>query len=614
MIRNKLPDAQIGFFLHAAFPSSEIFRCLSTRQALLQGMLGANLIAFQTDEYAQHFLQTCSRLLTVEATVDGVQLEDRFVNVTSEPIGIDPIMYDAARSDPEVQEWIAKFQDRYKGKHIIVARDKLDSVRGVRQKLLSYELFLKKYPKWRDQVVLIQVAGSGTDKPQSDLLNSIAKICIRIDEVYSSLAHTPLVFLKQDISYPQHVALLTIADVMMISALRDGMNLTAHEYIYYQDGKDSKKKHGPLILSEFTGSASVLGGAHLSINPWNFHEQADAIKQALEMSKKEKSARWKILHDAVMTNSGVHWMQGLSQKLAKAYTEHTQTAAASVPRLSITRLSTRYCATDQRLFLIDYERTLAPHRTSTGIALSSPQRVLDTLRDLMIDTKNIVYIMSGRRPEELQSIFRTLPALGLIAENGCFVREAGSETRTWENMVDKDAASEWKDHVKVILKYHLDRLEGSYVEERRCSLFFRYENAVDQEAAVRFAGECADQINTACADMSIRSVPVKKALVIEQTDFSKRTAATRIFDELRKRAIATGLQLPDFMLVAGDDREDEVVFKWANDLAKEGAVEHVFTVSVGKRNTEAQATLVQGSTGLLSALQKLANISMGPDV
>ena len=144
MVRQKLPEAQIGFFLHTAFPSSEIFRCLSTRKELLEGMLGANLVAFQTDEYAQHFLQTCSRLLTVETTAEGVQLEDHFVNVTYQPIGINPSAIQEARQADDVRDWIQDIQEKYKDKLLVVARDKLDYVHGVRQKLLSFELFLNK--------------------------------------------------------------------------------------------------------------------------------------------------------------------------------------------------------------------------------------------------------------------------------------------------------------------------------------------------------------------------------------------------------------------------------------------------------------------------------------
>ena len=154
MIRDRLPDAKIGFFLHTAFPSSEVFRCLAARTQLLEGMLGANLVAFQTPEYSHHFRQTCSRILAVEAVDNGVQLESRFVNVYSTPIGIDPLKLAKARDEAEVKQWITTLTERYQGKHVIVARDKLDSIRGVRQKLLSFEVFLKKNPEWRDKVHL----------------------------------------------------------------------------------------------------------------------------------------------------------------------------------------------------------------------------------------------------------------------------------------------------------------------------------------------------------------------------------------------------------------------------------------------------------------------------
>ena len=153
MVRQKLPDAKIGFFLHTAFPSSEVFRCLSVRKQLLEGLLGANLVAFQTKEYAMHFLQTCSRLLIVEATNNGVQLENRFVNITWMPIGIDLESMRHVREESQVQDSVKLLQERYKGKHLIVARDKLDNVRGVRQKLLAYELFLCQYPEWKEKVI-----------------------------------------------------------------------------------------------------------------------------------------------------------------------------------------------------------------------------------------------------------------------------------------------------------------------------------------------------------------------------------------------------------------------------------------------------------------------------
>lgn len=606
MIREKLPEAKIGFFLHTAFPSSEVFRCLSTRKELLEGMLGANLVAFQCDEYSSHFLQTCSRLLAVETTAEGVQLEDHFVNVSSIPIGINPPLFEDIRQSEEVKAMVDMYGEKYKDKLVICARDRLDNFHGVRQKLLAFELLLNRYPEWKEKVCMIQVATQTND--QSELLATVSDISTRINSVHATLNHQPLFFLAQDIPFPQYLAMISISDVFVISALRDGMNLTAHEYIYCQDGAaGSPKKYGPLILSEFTGSAVVFEGNHISINPWDYSGQANAMHQALKMSNEEKERRWSALHKIVLERTGAHWAHELSSQLDQAFEEHTQRASASVPRLSIAQLSDKYKDAQCRMFIIDYEGTLAPHKTASGIPLGSPARVVEALNDLMSDPRNILYVMSGRKPEELENQLRMLPRAGLIAENGCFVREFGIQNNEWTPFVDLKEVNKWKNEVRGILEYYQERLEGSYIEERNCSLLFRHDKCLDQEAAIRQAGESADQINGSCKPMHIHAVPIKGAVLIEQEDFSKGTAAKHVYDMLR--ADTKGLTKPDFMLVAGDDREDEVIYQWANGLGESEEVKDVFTVTVGKRNTVAHSTLTQGSTGLLTVLQKLAKIS-----
>lgn len=371
MIRKKLPDAKIGLFLHVAFPSSEVFRCLAVRKQLLEGMLGANLIGFQIHEYTRHFLQTCSRLLSVEATPDGVQLEDRFVNVMNHAIGIDPVNLNAHRQDEEVMRWIAIMRDRYKDKKIIVARDKLDHVRGVRQKLLSYELFLNKNPQWRDKVVLIQVALSTGEK--TDLDAAVGDIVTRVNSSWANLAYLPLVYLKQDIPYPQYLALLTIADALMITSQREGMNLTSHEFIVCQDGKYSDRKHGSLILSEFTGTSSLFGGKELTVNPWSYRQCSEAIKQALEMSDEEKDERWEALREIVSHHTGSHWFSKFISTLDQVYEEQHRHDQTSVPRLNLNTLAQRYSKSQKRLFFLDLEGTLIPYGPMNEIIPMNPQ-------------------------------------------------------------------------------------------------------------------------------------------------------------------------------------------------------------------------------------------------
>lgn len=597
MIRKKLPEAKIGFFLHVPFPSSEVFRCLAVRRELLEGILGANLVGFQIHEYTRHFLQTCSRLLTVEATPDGLQLEDRFVDVVNLAIGIDPVSLNKHRESEGVANWLQILQERYKGKRLIVARDKLDHVRGVRQKLLSYELFLNKNPQWRENTILIQVALSSSDK--SDLDATVSDIVTRVNSSWANLAYQPVVYLKQDIDYAQYLALLTIADALMITSQREGMNLTSHEYLFCQDGKIfPEKKYGSLILSEFTGTSSLFAGKELSVNPWDYRQCADAIKQALEMGDEEKQARWEFLYKAVVLHTGSHWCSEFLARLDRAYESQHRRDQISVPRLSIPTVAQKYQASGRRLFILDYEGTLVSWGPVNQIIPVSPQRTVDVLNELLLDQRNTIYVMSGRRPEELDRIFQRVPNLGLIAENGCFLRDSGKGD--WEAMADTSQIKDWKKSVKSILKYYLERTPGAEVEERRCSLIFHYNNAEDFESASRLAADCASHVNDACESMRVHAIQLEASIVVEPIDWSKSTAAQKIFERLRNHMETKDDEHPtdvDFLMVIGDGREDEKVFKWANQLGDDGAVKDVMTVSLGNRSTEAAATLTQGVSG-----------------
>ncbi|KAF8443569.1 glycosyltransferase family 20-domain-containing protein [Terfezia claveryi] len=570
MIRDKIPDAKISFFLHVAFPSSEVFRCLAVRRQLLEGMLGACLVGFQTPEYTRHFLQTCSRLLYVEATPNGIQLEDRFIHVTSDPIGIDPVSLDLRRKDQAVEEWIKIIKERYRGKKLIVARDKLDHVRGVRQKLLAYEQFLDKHPEWDGKVVLIQVALSTTEN--YDLQNQVSDIVTRINSSHANLAHSPVVFLHQDISFSQYIALLTIADALVVTSLREGMNLTSHEFVYFQD-----KKHSPLILSEFTGSAALFENAHIPVNPWNNRQCAEAFVKALEMSPEEKKKRWEILYNATTHHTATNWVSGFMTKWNEAYEEEQRRGLSTIPRLSSKKLGEYYSSSNKRLIILDYEGTLASWGAPTNVIMTSPQRTIDILNDLLSVKKNIVYVMSGRTPEELERLFRRVPGLGLIAETGCFIRPF--EKTKWIRAARPEAECEkWKTNA------------GTYIEARHCSFLFHYRNAEDMVTASRQAAECANDVNDRFENQSIRAVPVDGAVAVESIECSKATAAMKVMDILRDRAEQAGdpQTQPDFLL--------------------RDKIPHVTTVSVGMRNTEACATLAQGVAGVHLALQKLASL------
>ena len=433
---------------------------------------------------------------------------------------------------------------------------------------------------------------------QAELDATVSDIVTRVNSVHSTLAHQPLVFLKQDISFEQYLALMTIADALMITSLREGMNLTSHEFLYCQDGKYTKNKHGSLILSEFTGSASIFKGNELSVNPWDYRKCAEAIKLALEMDAEEREQRWLKLNESVMHHTAAHWLATFMDHLGKVWSEHALRDTISIPRLSIGKLGEQYKNANRRLFILDYEGTLASYGSPTSIILTSPERTLAVLNDLLYDGKNMVYVMSGRKPEELDRLFGRVPNLGLIAENGCFLKEFASND--WTELADENEMTSWKQSVGGILDYYRERIEGSWIEERHCSLILNYADTEDRQSAARQAGDCTNQINDACESQRIRAVPIDAAVLVEPIDLSKETAAKQIFDRIQDKAEQTGEQMPDFLLIAGDAREDEVVFRWANKIGEAGIIRDVTTISVGSRNTEASATLTQGVTGTYS--------------
>lgn len=178
-------------------------------------------------------------------------MDSHYVSIGIFPIGIDIASLNEKRKNPDVDRWMEVLKEKYAGKKIIVARDKLDSIKGVRQKMLAFEKFLTNYPEWHGQVVLIQVALSTTE--QNELQAHITDVVSRVNSKFSNIAYQPIVFLHQDISFSQYLALLANADAALITPLRDGMNLTSHEYIACQQGK-----HGPLILSEVSAIRFIV--------------------------------------------------------------------------------------------------------------------------------------------------------------------------------------------------------------------------------------------------------------------------------------------------------------------------------------------------------------------
>ncbi|KAI9886578.1 MAG: Fe(2+) transporter [Watsoniomyces obsoletus] len=292
-------NVKIGFFLHTPFPSSEIYRILPVRNEILLGVLHSDLIGFHTYDYARHFLSSCSRMLGFATTPNGVEFNGRTVTVGAYPIGIDPDNFINGLQKPKVQDRIAALERKFQGVKLMVGVDRLDYIKGVPQKLHALEVFLTEHPEWIGKLVLVQVAvpSRGDVEEYQNLRAVVNELVGRINGRF--------------VTFDELIALYAVSDVCVVTSTRDGMNLVSYEYIATQ-----QKRHGQLILSEFTGAAQSLSGS-LIVNPWNTDELAGAIHEAVTMSEEQRLVNYQKLERYVMKYTSAFWGQSFVAELSR---------------------------------------------------------------------------------------------------------------------------------------------------------------------------------------------------------------------------------------------------------------------------------------------------------
>lgn len=547
LLRQRIPNIYIGFFLHIPFPSSEFLRCLPRRKDILTGALGATMIGFQSYSYSRHFNSCCKRILGFESSSAGVDAYGAHVAVDVFPIGIDAAaVREQAFTDPIIQENMTSLRKLYAGKKIIVGRDRLDTVRGVAQKFMAFELFLERYPEHRDKVVLIQVTSpTSVEEEKEDaghkIEHKISSLVSKINGEYGSLSHSPVQHYPQYLSSHEYFALLRVADVGLITSVRDGMNTTSLEYIVCQKGH-----YGPLILSEFSGTAASLGSA-ICINPWDLGGVALAIKQALDMSEKEKKANHEKLYDFVTTHTVSAWSDHFLKRLLTNLTSFSQSDLT--PALDRNRMIKQYHQAKRRLFMFDYDGTLTPIVKDPHAAIPS-DRVLRTLKALAADPNNHVWIISGRDEKFLDEWMGHITELGLSAEHGCFIREPRSED--WENLTSKMDMG-WQKEVMEVFGHYTERTQGSWIEKKRVALTWHYRQA-DPDFGAFQAKECRKALeSTVMKKWDVEVMSGKSNLEVRPEFVNKGYIATRLINEFGS-GIDDGL---DFVLCLGDDATDE---------------------------------------------------------
>jgi trehalose 6-phosphate synthase/phosphatase len=543
LLRQRLPSARIGFFLHIPFPALEIFRILPWRTEVLEGMLGADLIGFHTRSYALYFRRAALALTRATEAGDAEQLSfgGRDVDVGAYPIGIDAREFERRAAQPDVDREVQRLKESGDTK-LIVGVDRLDYTKGIPQRLLAFQRLLEDDPEVRGRVRLIQVVVPSRTGVRSyrEFRTQLDAMIGHINGTFGSASWTPVTYQYRALPRAELLALYRAADVMFVTPVRDGMNLVAKEYIAARADVD-----GVLVLSEFAGAAEELQEA-LLVNPFNVERTARTLEQALAMSPEQQRVRMAALRRRVFSADAARWANRFLTHL-HAVRGDREGEAIEVPLSSaeqLGQLARRIRRAVFRLLLLDYDGTLVRFTSSPADARPDA-RLRKLLRDLAAVPGTEVHVVSGRSHESLSEWLGDL-GIGLHAEHGLWSRAPDSDH--WQRQRVERSAS--YDEFLHRLQQHAERAPGALIETKTAGLAWHYRMA-NERLGAREAARLIREITPLAERQGLEVLPGNKVVEIRPRVVNKGVVVASLADRLPKEAVVVAM---------GDDRTDEDLF------------------------------------------------------
>ncbi len=582
LVREALPEASIGFFLHIPFPSYEIFRLLPERRQILEGLLGADLLGFHTYDYARHFSSSVLRLVGHESRHGVITIAanhgkaTRKVQVDAFPISIDYKKFSEALSSEPVAKELEKLDKHYDGQKIIMSVDRLDYSKGIAHRLEAYEQFLREYPESHKKVTLAMVAVPSRTEVDTyrELRDEIEVTVSRINGMYGTIDWTPISYQFKNLPFDQIVALYAKSDVALVTPLRDGMNLVAKEYVACK-----QQRTGVLILSEMTGAMEEMPES-MRINPNDTSSIVEAIRQALVMPEQEQRNRMRSMQRRLSRYSVQRWANDFIEQLGAARERQHEQNAKVLGERSRSELVEEFTNADKRLILLDYDGTLAGFVDSPDPDKVKPSRsLLADLDKLTRRADTEVCIISGRTRDALESWFGELD-LTLVAEHGSWIKQDGN----WAQQ--QISFKQYRDVLLPIMERYAERTPGAEVEEKNFALVWHY-NKVAPELAYDRTANLKRELSALVNGSEVAVYSGRKIIEVKPRGVHKGTVA----EELLVSSAA------DFVLCAGDDYTDEDMFK--------SLPEDAYTLKVGNKETHARF-IVPDVTSMTKLLHDLA--------
>lgn len=567
MIREKEPNATIGFFNHIPFPSYEVFRTMPWRDEILKGMLGANLIGFHTYDYERHFISSVSRILRHQVEFNEISLTDRIVKVDSFPMGIDYEKFEQAAlenfersstNQSDLQTRINLHTQASPDTKLILSIDRLDYTKGIANRIRAFEYFLEKYPQYIEKIRLVMLAvPSRSNVPQYQLLKKeIDELVGRINGKFATVNWIPIWYFYRSMPFGNLIDLYTSCNIALLTPIRDGMNLVAKEYIATRTDQT-----GVLILSEMAGAAQEMNEAIL-INPNNFEQIANAIKTAIEMPEEEQVRRNTVLQKRLKRYSVEKWAKDFMKALEKTKENKPAFKAQQVTGDVHENILGRFKNARNRIIFLDYDGTLVDFADKPEDA-KPDQDLLQLISNLSEMENTKVVLVSGRDKNTLGTWWKNIP-IELIAEHGVWLRKTGKKWR-----LNEKVQNDWMENVRPVIETFCDRTPGTFIEEKTYSLAWHYRKADPDLGDIR-ANELSNVLKELCSNHGLSVLEGNKVLEIKSSGVNKGKAANKMVNSKEH----------DFIFAIGDDWTDEFLFK---ELP-----EHAVTVKVGLKKTSAK--------------------------
>ncbi|GJS42726.1 probable alpha,alpha-trehalose-phosphate synthase [UDP-forming] 7 [Tanacetum coccineum] len=572
---------KIGFFLHSPFPSWELFKSIPAHSKILRGLLNADLIGFHTFDYARNFMSCCSRMFGLGQKVKRgdvlLEYNGRYIKIKIMPSGIHVGTFEDVLNKPDTKLKIEELQKQFDGKTVLLSVDDLDIFKGVNLKILAMGKLLESHPTWQGKAVLVQILNParGRGLYVAEIESEIGVNSQKINTKFGSQGYVPVLVVDSPISLTEKAAYYAVSEAVVVTPVRDGMNLIPYEYVVCRN----RTEKSMIVVSECVGCSRSLSKA-IQVNPWDVSAIAEGMNAAISASDHEKEYVHEVHNQYIRSHDVINWSHSFFTNLVDACTEH---AAKRCKTLGL-GLNSRIMLLDRNFRLMDTDILQNAYRGAKSRAILLPfldtepsENLISVIKQLCDDPKNTVCVISGCGKESLGTWFDSCGKLAVAAEHGYFMRRPGDaewKTCGWSNCVG------WMENTELTMNVYGEAAsDGSYIERKESAMVWHYKNA--GEFGQEQAKHMLEHLEKVLANVPVAVKHGQDFVEVKPKGVNKGTTATKISELMAEVGRSV-----DFVLGIGDDTSDEDVFVAIHEAVQKRLVTNngsVFSCTVGEK-------------------------------